>query len=76
MDSPRDVATYDLAPEMSAEAITDVLLRAARRRAASDFVLINFANPDMVGHTGVIPAVVEAVETDRSLPRPGGRGGR
>ncbi len=69
VSSPRDVATYDLEPEMSAEGITDVLVD---RMAAGGlaFVLINFANPDMVGHTGVIPAVITAVETaDRCLGR-------
>ncbi len=60
--SPTDVATYDEKPEMSAREV-------ARRFAdeigtgAYGFAVINFANPDMVGHTGVIPAVVTAVET-------------
>ena len=57
----RDVATYDLAPEMSAEAITDVLCDRLAQGGLG-FLLINFANPDMVGHTGVIPAAVRAVE--------------
>jgi 2,3-bisphosphoglycerate-independent phosphoglycerate mutase len=56
------VATYDLAPEMSARPITDVLCRAIRSRE-HDFILCNYANGDMVGHTGVIPAAVKAVET-------------
>ncbi|HXI20019.1 MAG TPA: 2,3-bisphosphoglycerate-independent phosphoglycerate mutase, partial [Gemmatimonadales bacterium] len=56
------VATYDLAPEMSASGITDVLVGALERRA-HDFLLCNFANADMVGHTGVMPAVIKAVET-------------
>jgi 2,3-bisphosphoglycerate-independent phosphoglycerate mutase len=61
------VATYDLAPEMSAAGIADVLCRALGRRD-HDFFLANFANADMVGHTGVIPAVIKAVETvDRAL---------
>ena len=61
------VATYDLAPEMSAAGIAEVLCRALGRRE-HDFFLANFANADMVGHTGVIPAVIKAVETvDRAL---------
>jgi len=58
--SPR-VATYDLQPEMSAVAVTDELLR---RLDKGDyrFLVVNFANPDMVGHTGVFPATVKAVE--------------
>ena len=66
--SPR-VATYDLVPEMSAQALTDVLLE---RLAAGDdrFLVVNFANPDMVGHTGVFPATVRAVEVvDTMLAR-------
>ncbi len=55
------VATYDLAPEMSAPGIGDTLLSALRRRD-HDFYLCNFANADMVGHTGVLPAVIRAVE--------------
>jgi 2,3-bisphosphoglycerate-independent phosphoglycerate mutase len=65
--SPQDVATYDLAPEMSAADVAD---RFATEIADGDyaFAVVNFANPDMVGHTGVIPAVVRAVEAaDRSL---------
>ena len=58
--SPR-VATYDLKPEMSASPVTDVLLD--RLSAGEDrFLVVNFANPDMVGHTGVFPATVRAVE--------------
>ena len=68
MPSPK-VATYDLAPEMSAEGITDVLCRTLRARE-HDFLLCNFANADMVGHTGVAPAIIRAVETvDRCLGR-------
>ncbi|HSN15525.1 MAG TPA: 2,3-bisphosphoglycerate-independent phosphoglycerate mutase [Anaeromyxobacteraceae bacterium] len=63
------VATYDLAPEMSAAGITDVLCGAIERRD-HDFILCNYANADMVGHTGVVPAILKAVETvDRSLAR-------
>jgi 2,3-bisphosphoglycerate-independent phosphoglycerate mutase len=56
--SPRDVKTYDLKPEMSARAVTDAVLRALPN---NEFLLVNFANPDMVGHTGVLPAAIEAV---------------
>ena len=56
------VATYDLAPEMSARGITDVLCRTIES-GDHDFLLCNYANADMVGHTGVLPAVVAAVET-------------
>ena len=63
------VATYDLAPEMSAPGITDVLCSAITSRE-HDFLLCNYANADMVGHTGNIPAVIKAVETvDQSLAR-------
>lgn len=57
--SPK-VATYDLQPEMSARGVADAVIDGVR--GAYDFVLVNFANPDMVGHTGSIPAAVEAVE--------------
>jgi len=67
--SQKQVATYDLAPEMSAEGIADVLCDAIRK-VEHDFMLCNFANADMVGHTGVLPAVLTAVETvDRCLGR-------
>jgi len=59
--SPRDVPTYDLKPQMSARAATDALLRRWRDDRPA-FAIINFANPDMVGHTGVIPAAVAAIE--------------
>jgi 2,3-bisphosphoglycerate-independent phosphoglycerate mutase len=63
------VATYDLAPEMSAPGITDVLCSAIAAKE-HDFILCNYANADMVGHTGNIPAVITAVETvDRCLAR-------
>src|SRR5215213_1974040 len=63
------VATYDLAPEMSAVGITDALCRTLEA-GTHDFLLCNYANADMVGHTGVLPAVVQAVETvDRCLAR-------
>jgi 2,3-bisphosphoglycerate-independent phosphoglycerate mutase len=60
--SPKEVATYDLKPEMSAFGIRDGILQAIADDAY-DFILVNFANADMVGHTGVIPAVITAVET-------------
>jgi len=56
------VATYDLQPEMSAPGVTDVLCGAITSRDY-DFILCNYANGDMVGHTGVIPAAITAVET-------------
>jgi 2,3-bisphosphoglycerate-independent phosphoglycerate mutase len=59
--SNREVATYDLAPEMGAEAITEAFV-AAWEQDRPRFAIINFANADMVGHTGVIPAAVRAVE--------------
>jgi 2,3-bisphosphoglycerate-independent phosphoglycerate mutase len=57
--SPK-VATYDLQPEMSAAQVTDEVLS---RLAEYDLVILNYANPDMVGHTGVVEAGVKAVET-------------
>jgi 2,3-bisphosphoglycerate-independent phosphoglycerate mutase len=60
--SPRDVGTYDQKPEMSADEVTQRLCRALEDDGYS-FAVVNFANPDMVGHSGVIPAVVKAVET-------------
>ena len=63
------VATYDLMPEMSAPGITDVLCKAIDGRT-NDFILCNYANADMVGHSGSLPATIEAVETvDRCLAR-------
>ena len=59
--SPK-VATYDLQPEMSAKQITDAIC-VELENGWPDFVCLNFANPDMVGHTGVFNAVVTAVET-------------
>ena len=58
--SPK-VATYDLQPEMSARGVADAVIEGIE--ADYDFILVNFANPDMVGHTGSIPAAVAAVET-------------
>ena len=62
MPSPRDVPTYDHKPEMSARAAADAFVERWRDGDAR-FGIINFANPDMVGHTGVIEAAVRAVET-------------
>src|SRR5918911_5218122 len=63
------VATYDLAPEMSARGVTDVLCGAIESRDY-EFLLCNYANGDMVGHSGVIPAAVKAVEmVDQCLAR-------
>jgi 2,3-bisphosphoglycerate-independent phosphoglycerate mutase len=59
--SPK-VATYDLQPEMSAVGVTDALVRAIES-ADYDFIVANYANPDMVGHTGVWDATVRAAET-------------
>ncbi|HEY7560849.1 MAG TPA: 2,3-bisphosphoglycerate-independent phosphoglycerate mutase [Gaiellaceae bacterium] len=64
--SPRDVATYDERPEMSAAEVASRF--AAEIGDGYRFGIVNFANPDMVGHSGVIPAVVKAVEaTDAAL---------
>jgi 2,3-bisphosphoglycerate-independent phosphoglycerate mutase len=60
--SPRDVPTYDHKPEMSAPQAAEAFVKAWREDSPG-FGIINFANPDMVGHTGVIPAAVKAVET-------------
>jgi len=62
VDSPRDVPTYDYKPEMSARAAASTFVEHWK---ADDyrFAIINFANPDMVGHTGVIEAAVKAIET-------------
>lgn len=59
--SPK-VATYDLQPEMSACALTDKAV-AAIEAGRHDMILLNFANPDMVGHTGILSAAIKAVET-------------
>ena len=66
--SPRDVPSYDHKPEMSADEVTDRVVERVGDGFA--FCVVNFANPDMVGHTGSIPAVVTACETaDRCLGR-------
>ncbi len=61
VNSPK-VATYDLAPAMSAPEVTDRLVERIREKAP-DLIVLNFANGDMVGHTGVYDAIVEAVKT-------------
>jgi 2,3-bisphosphoglycerate-independent phosphoglycerate mutase len=66
--SPK-VATYDLQPEMSAPELTDKAA-AAIASGKYDLIVLNYANPDMVGHTGSLPAAIKAVETvDSSLGR-------
>ncbi len=60
--SPREVATYDLKPEMSAFQVTDAFLEEWAKDKYG-FVVCNLANPDMVGHTGIIPAGIKACET-------------
>jgi 2,3-bisphosphoglycerate-independent phosphoglycerate mutase len=63
------VATYDLMPEMSAPGVTDVLCKAIEEKQ-HDFILCNYANGDMVGHSGVLKAAIKAVETvDQCLAR-------
>jgi 2,3-bisphosphoglycerate-independent phosphoglycerate mutase len=65
--SPKDVATYDQKPEMSAAEVTRAVVEAINSRRY-DFILVNFANPDMVGHTGVLDAGIRAVESvDRGI---------
>ncbi|MGK4007126.1 2,3-bisphosphoglycerate-independent phosphoglycerate mutase [Sorangium sp. So ce1036] len=59
--SPRDVATYDQKPEMSAAGVAGEVT-AAVKSGKYDFILVNFANPDMVGHTGILEAAIHAVE--------------
>jgi 2,3-bisphosphoglycerate-independent phosphoglycerate mutase len=62
-----DVSTYDLQPEMAAPEVTEKLI-AAIKSLKYDLIIVNFANPDMVGHTGVLSAAIKAVETiDNSL---------
>jgi 2,3-bisphosphoglycerate-independent phosphoglycerate mutase len=67
--SPRDVKTYDHKPEMSAREVTDKLVEAIGT-GQYGFVLVNYANPDMVGHTGLLDAAVQAVKVvDESVGR-------
>ena len=62
MASSPKVATYDLQPEMSAKEVCDIVVRSIESEKY-DLIVVNFANGDMVGHTGVIPAAVKAIET-------------
>ncbi len=67
--SPKDVPTYDKKPEMAAVGVADAVVKAIDS-GGFDFVVVNFANPDMVGHTGVLGAAVEAVEVvDQGIGR-------
>jgi 2,3-bisphosphoglycerate-independent phosphoglycerate mutase len=59
--SPKDVPTYDKKPEMSSVAVADAVVKAIDSDAF-DFILVNFANPDMVGHSGIMQAAVQAVQ--------------
>ncbi len=59
--SPKEVATYDLKPEMSAFKVCDKLVEAIES-GKYDVIIVNFANPDMVGHTGVMDAAIKAIE--------------
>ena len=59
--SPKEVATYDLKPEMSAPGVCDKLVECIKS-GKYDVIIINFANPDMVGHTGVEDAAIKAIE--------------
>lgn len=68
LPSRKDVPTHDLAPRMQAQAIADKAIE--QIRAGTNFIFINFANPDMVGHTANVPAIIEAVEeVDTQLGR-------
>ncbi len=69
IQSPRDVPTYDLKPEMSAYAVTEEVIKRIDK-GRYDFILLNFANSDMVGHTGVMKAAIKACEAiDRCLEK-------
>jgi len=66
--SRKDIKTYDLAPKMGAKEITDKVIEQIKK--GTEFILINFANADMVGHTAEVPAIIEAVEEiDKELKR-------
>lgn len=68
LPSNKEVKTYDLAPKMRADAIADKALEFIEN--GTDFIFINFANADMVGHTANVPAIIEAIEeTDKQLGR-------
>jgi 2,3-bisphosphoglycerate-independent phosphoglycerate mutase len=68
LDSRKDIATHDLAPEMKAKEISDATIQEIKKE--TDFIFVNFANPDMVGHTGNGPAIIESIEVvDKELGR-------
>lgn len=68
LNSHKDVLTHDLAPKMRAQAIADEAIKQIQK--GTNFIFINFANPDMVGHTANFEAIIEAIEeTDRQLRR-------
>ena len=68
LDSRKDVATHDMAPRMRAEGIADKAIEEIK--SGTNFIFINFANPDMVGHTANVPAIIEALEeVDTQLGR-------
>ena len=72
--SPK-VATYDLQPEMSAAEVSDHFVKAIE--AGYDLIVVNYANPDMVGHTGSLPAAIKACEAvDAGLTRAVGGAGK
>ena len=60
--SPKDVETYDQKPEMSAYGVRDAVLGRIAAVDCESFIVVNFANPDMVGHTGNLQAVIKACE--------------
>lgn len=67
--SPKDVATYDQKPQMSAFELTDEVVRQIEANRF-DLIVLNFANPDMVGHSGILKAAIQAVEViDRCLEK-------
>lgn len=67
--SPKDVPTYDKKPEMAAAGVADAVVKAVES-GGFDFIVVNFANPDMVGHTGVLDAAISAVEVvDKGIGR-------
>jgi 2,3-bisphosphoglycerate-independent phosphoglycerate mutase len=61
LPSPKDVATYDLKPQMAAAGVAETVTGAVES-GKYDFIVVNFANPDMVGHSGVLSAAIQAVE--------------
>src|SRR6185503_2288903 len=60
--SPRDVTTYDQKPQMSAAGVCEAVLRRLSAKDCEPLIIVNFANPDMVGHTGKLDAAIRAVE--------------